>query len=92
MTTQNESTTTIPANAKKLDHLILADGEVTGHAHRAATGTLYEVGGALVLDAPENTPITHEEHRVLAPPARESDVSRVREYDHAAEEARPVSD
>jgi len=84
--------TTIPANAKKLDHRVLAEGEVTGHAHRATAGTLYQVGDSLILESPQKEPILHEEHDLVVPPAVECDVVRVQEYDHAAEEAKQVVD
>lgn len=79
---------------KKLDHLILAEGEVTGHAHRAGTGTLLEdVNGALVLDTRAGaTTITHEEHGEITVSPCEWDVAIVQEFDHAAEAARNVED
>ena len=78
---------------KKLNHLVLAEGEVTGHAHRATSGVLYDNGdGTMVLEPGEETIIRHEEHAptpVIEEPFR---VEKVREYDHAAEEARNVAD
>lgn len=79
---------------KKLDHNILAEGEVTGHAHRALGGTLYEDGGTLVLEPGEETRIVHEEHGAFTLPrtAEKFDVRKVQEYDHAGEAARNVAD
>lgn len=80
---------------KKLDHNVLAEGEVTGHAHRAIGGTLYEQrGGTLVLEPGEETRIVHEEHGAFTLPhtAEKFDVRKVQEYDHAAEAARAVAD
>ena len=83
-------------NMKKLDHLVLAEGEITGHAHRAAAGVLYEDGDGFVLDT-EGKPVsvTHEEHAVVLTPTTQTGrvlVRRVREMDHAAESARQVAD
>ena len=50
---------------KKLNHLIVAYGEATGHHHRVTTGeaTLYEHEGTLFLRVDNDTAtITHEEH------------------------------
>lgn len=77
---------------EKLNHLILAEGEVTGHAHRASSGVLYrERTGVLTLEPGADCTITHEEH---APQTVESPhrVEIVQEFDHAAEEARNVED
>lgn len=53
----------IPENAVALSHLVLAEGEVTGHAHRADTGVLYERDGNLYLDVSEaKATLSHEEH------------------------------
>lgn len=81
---------------KKLNHLILAEGEVTGHAHRASSGTLYDNGGVLLLDPAEDTKVTHEEHHAT-PAIAEVIKGRVRveivqEYNHAEEEAVNVAD
>ena len=83
---------------KKLDHVTLAEGEVTGHSHQAFGGTLYEdTGGALVLEREEETEIRHEEHHAFKLPASPStddlfDVRKVQELDHAAEATRNVVD
>ena len=81
---------------KKLNHLILAEGETTGHAHRASSGTLYDNKGVLVLEPSENTRVTHEEHHetpllreVISGPVS---IGIVQEFDHAEMEARNVAD
>ena len=84
-------------NMEKLNHLILAEGEATGHAHRATSGVLYNNNkGVMVLEPTEDTIITHEEHHqtpliaeVIGGPVR---VERVQEFDHAEMEARNVAD
>lgn len=78
---------------EQLNHRVLAEGEVTGHAHRADAGTLYDAGGGImVLDAPEGAIITHEEHGPIALQPGRWNRSIVQEYDHAAEAARQVVD
>lgn len=80
---------------EKLNHNVLAEGEVTGHSHRA-TGedvSLWNGSeGVIVLDAPLGSTVVHEEHGpITLPPGRY--VRRiVQEYDHFAEEARNVVD
>ena len=79
---------------KKLDHKRLAEGEVTGHFHAAtaASATLYEEGGRLMLDAPEGTDITHQEHKPITLPAGQYDRLLVQEFDPFEEEVRAVRD
>lgn len=70
---------------------ILAEGEVTGHAHRAI-GERVEVIDRQLLNAPEGATIVHEEHEHIEIPMGEYDILRVVEYDHWKEEARIVQD
>jgi hypothetical protein len=85
----------LPATAKKLEHKRLAEGETTGHFHAASadTASVFDLGdGILVLDAPNGTDVTHQEHATVTVPPGLYDRHIVREYDHAAEEARQVRD
>ncbi len=78
---------------KKLNHRVLAEGEVTGHAHRANAGTLYDRGGGtMLLDAEDGATVTHEEHAPIALDPGKWVIGIVQEYDHAAESARNVAD
>lgn len=72
----------------------LAEGEVTGHAHRC-------VGDAVkVFDMDDGTrelqsngcEVTHEEHKTVVLPAGKFTTFIATERDHAAEEAREVKD
>lgn len=60
---------TAQVEGKKLPHLTLAEGEVTGHKHRISDGKaeLYEKDGTLYLRVISDTAtLTHEEHsRIL---------------------------
>jgi hypothetical protein len=61
---------------------VLADGELTGHAHVANDNAqLVEIDGTLylVVDEPGTT-ITHEEHPTIEVPAGEYRVQRQRQY------------
>jgi hypothetical protein len=83
------------AKPKKLDHNVLAFGEVTNHAHRAvgAGVALYEAaGGDVTLSAPAGCDVAHEEHRAITLPPGDYDRLITLEYDHFAEESRPVAD
>ncbi|MGB8703250.1 MAG: hypothetical protein WCD18_27855 [Thermosynechococcaceae cyanobacterium] len=70
--------------AKKLPHLILAEGEVTGHAHRISLGQaeLYERDGTLYLRVlSETATLTHEEHQAVEIPQGNWMVKIQREYE-----------
>jgi hypothetical protein len=61
---------------------VLAEGELTGHAHVANDNAqLVEIDGTLylVVDEPGTT-ITHEEHPTIEVPAGEYRVQRQRQY------------
>lgn len=79
---------------KKLREPILADGEVTGHAHRLSSGVeVFErEDGIREFELKHSDVLRHEEHGpiTLAPQKYES--GRVLEYDHFAEEAKIVAD
>lgn len=60
-----------PARARKLDHCVVAEGEVTGHSHRVEAGAQQLVGPNgeqfLVVTA-EEAELVHEEHGTLKLP------------------------
>lgn len=74
------------------DDKVLAEGEATGHAHRATTGRVIRSGGRVTLENAIADTITHEEHKPIVIPPGKYERLIVREYDHAAEEARAVRD
>ena len=74
----------LPAGAEKQTHLVLAEGEVTGHAHRIAepgTAELYQFGEEMYLRivAPLAT-LVHQEHGPISLPTGIYRVWRQREY------------
>jgi len=93
--------TSVPADAKKRakenGRVILAHGEVTGHAHRV------EGGNAALLDAPDGTvyltidelfggaTVVHEEHATIELKPSAYKVIRQREWTDA-QEPRQVAD
>ena len=80
---------------KKLPHTILAEGEATGHAHRATGGVLFADGDALLMEVADEATITHEEHHSQTiPPSPTGDyqIGGVMEQDHFDQEARRVRD
>ena len=84
----------IPGGAEPVDTRVLREGEATGHAHRA-TGAgvqLFVLGDALYMRVQTATEVVHEEHHAITVPAGDYEIGAVREYDHFAEEARPVFD
>lgn len=88
------ATGAVPAGATKLPHLTLAEGEVTGHAHRIAerdAATLWKSGDELILEVTGPTAtVTHEEHGPITLPQGTWRVWQQREY--TPEEIRTVRD
>ena len=83
----------IEQKMKKLEHTILADGEVTGHSHRAGNdASLWSDGSTILMDAPRGTTVMHEEHKQITVPPGRYVRKIVQEYDHALEESREVRD
>lgn len=69
---------------KKLQHLTLAEGEVTAHKHRISDGKaeLYEQDGTLYLRVFSDTAtLTHEEHKSIQIPQGMWMVRIQREYE-----------
>lgn len=69
---------------QELPHLILAEGEVTGHKHRVSEGEaqLYEKDGTLSLRVISSTALlTHEEHKTISIPQGTWMVRIQREYE-----------
>lgn len=92
-------TSKIPDGAQRRNGaIILAEGEVTGHAHRVSCpegveAELLELGDKLFLRIMGgDASVVHEEHKEITIPEGEYEISRVQEYDHFAEEARTVAD
>jgi hypothetical protein len=87
--------TTQGIKGKKLNHLTLAEGEVSGHHHTITKGEaeLYEHEGTLFLRVTgEEADLTHQEHNTITLPKGDYEVGIAQEYDHFAEEARNVAD
>lgn len=74
---------TIPTEAKKLDHLILAEGEVTGHSHQISKGkaTLFSYNEKTYLNIQDELAcLTHEEHKEIKLPKGNFEVIIQKEY------------
>lgn len=88
----------IPTGTKDKPGNVLAEGEVTGHAHRVvcdegAEAKLLELGGQLFLRIlGGNAQVIHEEHKPQTLEPGDYQIRKVREFDHFAEEARDVAD
>ena len=87
----------LPQGAKKQNRksgcVVLAEGEVTGHAHRIKDECeLYEKDGVLFLVNENKVTVTHEEHKatVILPGVWEIGIAK--EYDFLTEETRNVAD
>lgn len=95
-----EKTNNLPDKIKKCKReqgrLILAEGEVTGHAHVICDDKcdlMCDEQGNLFLSVNvEETTVTHEEHKSINIEQGDYIIRGVREYDHFAEEARRVVD
>lgn len=80
---------------KKLNHLTLAEGEVTGHSHQIKNGgaELYLLNGVMFLKVlTDNVTLLHEEHNPVEIKKGNYQISIVKEYDHFLEESREVID
>ncbi len=94
-----EAIKSIPSDAKRRRGFVLAEGEVTGHAHRLRTddpaeATLFEgTDGELYVRvlAPE-LPLVHEEHDTIVLPHGDYVVTRQRQYDPYEDVERWVRD
>ena len=80
---------------KKVKNSILAEGEVTGHAHLLVNDTeIYEdENGVKEFELSEPTDLVHEEHKTIKLPdsiAFQSDI--IQEFDFFENEARKVQD
>lgn len=89
----------IPENAKakrpSSRGYVLAEGEVTGHAHtivETGKAQLFESDNQVYLKVVKEVNLKHEEHNAIIIPAGDYIVKKVIEYDHFAEEARAVRD
>ena len=84
----------VPQAASPVAGRVLAEGEATGHKHAAVAEDvrLFILDGTLYMHAPTGTRVVHEEHHEQEIPPGTYVIDKVREYDHFAEEARPVLD
>jgi hypothetical protein len=82
-------------NGKELTHLILAEGEVTGHSHQVVSGiaSLIAIGDKRILNVlSDYAKLKHQEHKEIDIPKGKYEVRIVKEYDHFSEETRRVAD
>lgn len=80
---------------KKLDHLILAEGEQTGHKHSISHGKaeIYEEDGTLYLRViSDMAELTHPDHKTLTIPKGNYEIVKQREYQVGEEKYREVRD
>lgn len=84
----------LPKDPEPLPHLILAHGELTGHAHRIAPASgaklFRSVKGLFLEVESDGLAVVHEEHASIALPQGIYRVWRQREY--SPEEIRIVRD
>lgn len=73
---------------------VLADGEITGHAHVIPEphATMTQIGAKLYITVLAPTRVTHEEHKPIDLEPGVYEVGRVREWDYLADMARTVAD
>jgi len=83
------------SSAETLKHLVLAEGEVTGHCHRITQGQakLMMLKNIMYLKViSDYAKLFHDEHGEIDVPNGIYEVGRVKEYDHFEEEASQVRD
>lgn len=75
---------------------VLAQGEVTGHAHRITETTFVKMyrtdDGHTYLQVKKTVPLEHEEHKVLIIEPGEYEVRKVQEFDHFEQASKEVQD
>ncbi len=80
----------IPDDAKKADHCIVAYGEATGHAHRIEKGAAQYVtasGQQWIEVMQERAELIHQEHHTIVLPAGKYQIVHQREYSPEANRA-----
>ena len=85
----------IPEGAKKLDHKVIAEGEITGHKHEISEGKadLYEKDGVLYMRVEsEEVIVDHPEHKEQIVKKGDIEIDFPQEYDYIAEESRRLQD
>ena len=79
----------LPEGAKRKGDNIVVAGEVTGHAHRLAGGTIFLGGSDIYLATGNEAALTHEDHERIALPTTKPGqgllVTIQREYDDESE-------
>lgn len=90
-------TTNIPKKewGKKINHLILQQSNVSGHAHKViGKAVLYSTDkeSEFFLEVLEKSKLVHEEHKPLSIPKGKYFVYGVKEFDPFEEEIRRVRD
>lgn len=89
----------LPANLRLVaeNNVILAEGEATGHYHKATGNCKLMVqerqeGKYFFLIVVDPVTVTHEEHKPIELSTGNYSIGRVLEYDHVAEMQRNVID
>jgi hypothetical protein len=77
---------------KQQKKVVLAKGEVTGHAHVAAGPDLMFDEATKILTVPEGAVVTHEEHHQVTLPKGKFKIGIVQEEDPYSKELRKVRD
>lgn len=75
-------------------HLVLAEGEATGHAHTIDEdeSELIAIGEKMILNLKNTATLTHQEHGPITLEPGLWDIGKVQEYDYFKEMKRPVVD
>ena len=73
---------------------VLAEGEVTGHAHviEDDEAELIQIGERMLLRLGQSAIVTHEEHKPITLEPGLYEIGRVAEYDYFAKMVRNVAD
>ncbi|NWF62374.1 MAG: hypothetical protein HXY43_24795 [Fischerella sp.] len=87
----------LPPEKTKLPHLVLAEGEVTGHKHQITDGQAelyrFDQDGTLFLQVQSETAtLTHDEHKPIQIPQGTWMIRIQREYEPEREGWRHVTD
>jgi len=82
------------SKGEKQNHLVIMEGEATGHNHQVVSGVaaLILLKEKKFLEVFSKSVLKHQEHETIEIPVGKYEINRKREYDHFEEEAREVAD
>lgn len=89
---KTKETKPVKPKGKKIPQNIVAEGEATGHAHRAVGASVYADKGQRTVVVEDSATIVHEEHKPVSLSKGRYATGIVREVDPFKQKVRRVTD